>query len=290
MVVLGDIASGLTRQVETEAEESSVPVITPASTRPDLTKGHSNLFRVCYTDAFQGPAMAKFAYRDLGLRRLAIVTDAKQPFATGLTESFRKAFKGLGGRIVRESEYQSGDTNFQDQISKIKRAKPEGVFISGYFNEAGPFMRQAGEQGLKAKMLGSDGWDSSEILMSGGEAVLNSYFCNHYNNHDPRLKVLGFVTKWTEKFGSPPATTMAALGYDSARLACEALKRAKTKDAAGLRAAIEETVGFKGVTGDITLKGKQGNPPKRVVIVKLTREGQMYVKAIEPDPKTGQPK
>jgi len=74
---------------------------------------------------------------------------------------------------------------------------------------------------------------------------------------------------------------MGALAYDATMLACKALKRAKTKHAAGLQVAIENTVGFKGVTGVITLKGKHGNPPKRAVVVKVTKNGQEFVKGYE---------
>jgi len=151
--------------------------------------------------------MAKFAYRDLRLRRIALVTDKLQPFSVGLSEGFRTAFTSLGGEIISEQLYQTGDTLFPDQTARLKRNKPQAIFLSGYFNEVGPFVRQAREAGVKATMLGSDGWDSSEILATGGEAIFGSYFCNHYNNRDPRPVVTNFLTKWQMAYGGDVAST-----------------------------------------------------------------------------------
>lgn len=283
VLLLGEIASGLTKQMAEAAADTKIPILAVGATRDNLNYENPNLFRVCYTDSQQALAMAKFAYRHLKLRKIALVTDKIQPFSVGLSEGFRTAFTDLGGEIISEQFYQTGDTLFPDQTARLKRYKPQAIFLSGYFNEVGPFVRQAREVGVKATMLGSDGWDSSEILATGGDAILGSYFCNHYNNHDPRPVVTNFLTKWQMAYGGDvPTTAMGALGYDAAMLACKALLRAKTKDAAGLKRAIANTVGYPGVTGRITLKGNAGNPPKRIVIVKLTKLGQVYVTAEGP--------
>lgn len=288
--LLGEVASGITAQMGQAAEAKGVPVVAIGATRTDLTDGHAGMFRVCYTDAFQGPVMAKFAYEELGLRNVALLTDKKQPYSTGLSDSFRKFFIQLGGKIVDEQFYESGQTQFQGQLTNLKAKNPDGLFMSGYFNETGPIARQAKEAGLNVKMMGGDGWDSSQILTTGGDAIVGSYFCNHYNNEEDRPEVKSFLDKWQKAFGAPPATTMGALAYDAAMLACEAVKNGKAKDPKALQDAIENTVDFKGVSGVITLKGKHGNPPKRALVVELTKDGQKFAKAYEMDEKTGLPK
>jgi branched-chain amino acid transport system substrate-binding protein len=282
--LIGEVASGITAQMGAVADEKNVPLIAVGATRTDLTKDKPNIFRVCYTDALQGPVMAKFAYDQLKLRNVALMTDQKQPYSTGLSDSFRAYFVKLGGKIVDEQFYESGQTQFVGQLTNLKAKNPDGLFMSGYFNETGPIARQAVEQGLKVKMMGGDGWDSTEILKSGGDAILGSYFCNHYNNKEDRPEVKSFLEKWGARYDcNYPGTTMGALAYDATMLACDALKRAKTQDAAGLKAAIADTVDFKGVSGSITLKGMHGNPPKRALVVQLTKEGQVFAKAYEPD-------
>ncbi len=289
--ILGEVASGITAQMGQVATEKGIPLVAIGATKTTLTEGKPNMFRVCYTDAFQGPVMAKFAFEQLKLRNVALVTDKKQPYSTGLSDSFRAFFTKLGGKIVDEQFYEGGQTQFQGQLTNLKAKNPDGLFMSGYFTETGPLARQAKEAGLNVKMMGGDGWDSSEILTTGGDAILGSFFCNHYNNKEDRPEVKDFLAKWAKKYdGSVPATTMGALAYDATALMCDALKRAKTKDAKGLQDAIEDTTGFKGVSGAITLKGKHGNPPKRALVVQLTKEGQVFAKAYEEDEATGLPK
>jgi branched-chain amino acid transport system substrate-binding protein len=289
--ILGEVASGITAQMGQVATEKGIPLIAVGATKTTLTEGKPNMFRVCYTDAFQGPVMAKFAYDVLKLRNVALMTDKKQPYSTGLSDSFRDYFIKLGGKIVDEEFYETGQTQFQGQLTNLKGKQPDGLFMSGYFNETGPIARQAKEAGLDVKMMGGDGWDSSEILQTGGDAILGSFFCNHYNNKEDRPEVKDFLKKWAAKYdGTVPATTMGALAFDATALMCDALKRAKTKDAKGLQDAIEDTVGFKGVSGEITLKGNHGNPPKRAIVVQLQKEGQVFAKAYEEDPTTHLPK
>jgi len=291
ILLLGDVASSITAQMGEIAKQKDIPLISVGSTRPSLNDGNPYLFRVCYTDAFEGPVMAKFAYEVLKLRRVALVTDRKQHYSIRLSNGFRAYFRKRGGKIVDEEFYDSGQVDFHEQISRLRWRKLDGLFLSGYFNETGPFVRQASETGLSVKMMGGSGWESKEILLSGGPAILGSYFCNHYNRSERRPEVATFLAKWARKYdGNLPKTSIGALAYDAARLACEALKRARSVNASGLRSAIDNTVGFKGVTGTITLKGRHGNPPKRAIVAKITKDGQEFVRVYEPDKATRLPR
>lgn len=292
IVLVGEVASGITMQMEQAAEAKGVPVVAVGATRTDLTQGHNNLVRVCYTDAFQGPVMAKFAYDELGLRNIAVITDKKLPYSTGLSDAFKAYFTKLGGKIVDEQFYEQGTTQFQGLLTNLKAKNPDGLFMSGYFPETGPLARQAKDAGLNVKMLGGDGWDSNEILKTGGDAIVGQYFCNHYNNNEARPEVKDFLAKWDKAYGGKPATTMGALGYDATKLALDALKRAKSKDAKGLLEAINDTVDFMAVSGKITLKGMHGDPPKRALVVQLTNDPnnpQTFAKAYDMDATTKEP-
>ena len=283
IAVIGEVASGITAQMAQSAYEKGVPVVAVGATRTDLNQIGSNVFRVCYTDDFQGPVMAKFAFEGLGKKRAAIITDQKQPYSTGLSNSFRDFFTKLGGTVVDEEFYNTGDTQFSGQLTNLKAKNPDVIFMSGYFPETGPLARQAREQGIgkDVPLLGGDGWDSSQILNSGGDAIVGSFFCNHYNNKDPRPVVQDFLTKWRAKYGSDPGTTMGALGYDGTMLVLDSLKTAKGPDSKDLIDAIDNTENFHGVSGDITLKGMDGNPHKRALMVELTPQGQVFRKAYE---------
>jgi branched-chain amino acid transport system substrate-binding protein len=274
--IVGEVSSGNTIQIAKSAWEKGVPVIAVGATRTDLTDTGSNVWRVCYTDDFQGPVMAKFAYDKLNLRNIAVLTDNNLPYSQGLSASFKAKFVQLGGTIVEEAFYESGGKQapeYSSQLTEIKAKNPDGLFCSGYFPEVGPIAQQAKKAGLNVKILGGDGWDSDQILVGGGDAILGGYFCNHYNNADTRTQVQDFLKKWRAKNnGRDPATTMGALGYDATALMLDALKRAKSLDSKALMAAIEETNGYQGVSGEISLKGNNGNPPKRAIVVEVTKK------------------
>jgi branched-chain amino acid transport system substrate-binding protein len=288
LAIIGEVASGITMQMKIVAMEKGIPLVAVGATNPDVTKdGNGLVSRVCYTDDLQGPVMAKFAY-DKGLRRIAIMTDKKQPYSTGLSKTFGDHFKKLGGAIVGEESYQSGETQFGGQITKIKGLNPDGIFMSGYFNEVGPMARQIRSQGLKdAVLMGGDGWDSADLISNGGDAIVGGFFCNHYNDQDDRPEVGQFLTDFKAANGGElPGTTMGALGYDATALVLDALKRVssakKELNSKNLAEEIMNTEGFRAVSGDITLKGTTGDPQKRALVVEVRKDGFVFSKAYEP--------
>ncbi len=285
--LLGEVASGITQQIASVAFDAGVPLIAVGATKTDITEAGDNLFRVCYTDDFQGPVMAKFAYDELKLRNVALMTDNKQPYSTFLSDSFRKAFEKLGGKIVDEQKYETAQTQFAAQIEQLKSKNPDGVFLSGYFNEVGPIASQMRQAGLTVPLLGGDGWDSSQLITSGGDAIVGGFFCNHYNSKENRPEVQQFLADWRGKYNAEPGTTMGALGYDAAKLMIDAIKRAEGQKSRDVTKAIEATTDFPGVSGKISLAGMRGNPAKPALVVKVTREGFVFEKAFTPEDLAG---
>lgn len=268
--IVGEVSSGNTEQIKIAAADKGIPVIAIGATKTTLTAGTDKVFRVCYIDDFQGPAMAKFAFEDQGVKSIAIITDKKLPYSQGLTETFRKYYEKLGGKVVKEVSYQSGDTQFSSLVTELKSSAPAGIFMSGYFTEVGPLAKEIRNQGITVPMYGGDGWDSEQILTSGGDAIIGSYFCNHYSNKEERPEVKEFLEKYKlVNDGKEPSTTMGALAYDAMKLTLTALKATKTGSSSEIREAVDNTEKFPGVTGEITLKGRHGNPAKRALIVKI---------------------
>ena len=284
--IVGEVSSGNTIQIAKASFGKAVPVVAVGATRTDLTNEGEHVVRVCYTDAFQGPVMAKFAYDDLGLRKVGIVTDNKQPYSQGLSQSFRDTFAKLGGEVVHEVFYETGQTDFNGQITELKAKGPDGLFLSGYFPEVGPMAQQIRAAGLKdVPLLGGDGWDSPQLLVSGGEAIIGTFFCNHYNNKEDRPEVREFLKKYADKFGGKePRTTMAALGYDAMKLLLDTLKSSGAKNSKELITALNNVENFKGISGMINLKGRGGNPDKRALVVEVRPQSegfQVFRKAYE---------
>lgn len=288
IAIIGEVASGISQQMKLVCLESKIPMVAVGATNPDVTKdGNGLISRVCYTDDLQGPVMAKFAI-DKGLKRVAVMTDKKLPYSTGLSATFIKRYKELGGQIVAEESYQAGETNFGGQLTRVKATNPDGIFMSGYFNEVGPMSRQIRQAGMNnVVLMGGDGWDSADLISNGGDAIVGGFFCNHYNDKEDRPEVAKFLADFkANNNDNLPGTTMGALGYDATALVLDALKRlgAANKEftSENLAAEIMNTENFAAISGSITLKGTQGDPEKRALIVEVKKDGFQFYKSYEP--------
>lgn len=279
LAIIGEVASGVTIPAADVCQENGVPIVAVGATRVDITQKGAAVFRACFTDNFQGAAMAKYAYDDLGLRNVAIFTDRKIPYSTGLSDVFTQAFESFGGKIAIEEFYEGGNFDFKAQLTKIKESNPDGLFCSGYFTEVGPIARQREQIGLNVPMFGGDGWDSTKLIDSGGTGITGGHFLNHYHNSEDRPEVKDFVAKFKAKFGQEPATAMGALGYDAMNVVLTALKASGAKDSKTLIGAIQAVKDMKGVSGNITM-GPDGNAQKPALVLKVEKTGFVPVKQI----------
>jgi branched-chain amino acid transport system substrate-binding protein len=278
--ILGEVASSRTLAGAPIAQKAGVPLITPASTNPKVTKVGNYIFRVCYTDSFQGAVCARFAVERLGLKRLAILKDVKNDYSIGLADFVKKDALALGAQIVSEESYSEGDTDFRAQITSIKGANPEAIFIPGYYTEAGLIAKQVAEQNLKVALIGGDGWDSPRTVEIGGDAVEGAFFCNHYSAEDTSKIVRDFVASYVKKYGYVP-DAMAPLSYDAADILFTAIQKAGSTDGAKIRDAIAQTQDFPGVTGKITIDPER-NARKAAVILQIQQGKLKVYDVIEP--------
>lgn len=279
-VILGEVASTNSLAMAPKAQQAGVPMITPSSTNPKVTEVGDYIFRVCFIDPFQGSVMAKFAHENVKATKVAILRDQKSDYSIGLAEVFRKTFTELGGKIVAEEAYSQGDTDFRAQLTVIRAQKPEAVWIPGYYTDVGLIARQARELGIKATLLGGDGWESDRLFELGGSAIEGSYYSNHYSVEDPAPHVKSFLERYKAKYNVLP-DSLAALGYDSAMVAMDAMKRAPTLDGAAIRDAIAATKDFQGIAGKITLDDKR-NAVKPAVVLQVSQGKLKYVATVNP--------
>ena len=267
IAILGEAASGRSLEAAPICQEEKIPMIAPSSTDPKVTATGDYIFRVCFISSFQARVIAKFALGTLKLKNVAMLTDVGLPYSVGLAESFKPAFLAGGGKIIAEQNYSSGDKDFRAQLTAVKAAKPDGIFVPGYYTEAGLICRQAKELGINAPIFGGDGWESAKLVEIGGEAVEGKYFATHFSAKQKSAAVQEFTKKFVAKYGVEP-DAMAALGYDSAMLLADAIKRAGTTDGPKLREALAATKVFPGITGNITID-KDRNASKPAVILEV---------------------
>ncbi len=280
VAVLGEVASSKSLEAAPICQQNKVPMISPASTNPKVTEVGDYIFRVCFIDPFQGTVMAKFA-RSKGWKKVAVLTDVKQDYAVGLAEFFMKGFTAAGGEIVKEQKYSTGDKDFKAQLTSIKAAKPEAIFVPGYYAEVALIAKQAKLLGIKVPLLGGDGWVGDSLLKVAGNSLDGSFFSCHFSADDKRAAVQDFVKKFKAKYKGETPDDMAALGYDSAIILAEAMKRAGTTEGPKLRDAIAATNNHAGITGNITLDDKR-NASKPAVILAIGGGGFKFEQTVAP--------
>lgn len=279
--IIGEVASSRSLAAAPECQKAKIPMISPASTNPKVTEIGDYIFRTCFVDTFQGLAMAKFAYNVLKFKRIAVLKDIKNDYSVGLAEFFEKTFKQLGGEIVASESYSEGDIEFRAQLTAIKAKNPDALYVPGYYTEVGLIARQARELGITVPLLGGDGWDSPKTIEIGGSAVNDCYFTNHYAADDPNPLVQGFIQKFKKEHNNAVPDAMAVLGYDTAHLLFDAIKRAGSTEPSKIRDALADTKKFLGVSGEITID-KNRNAEKRIVVLKIENGKIKFAEAMNP--------
>lgn len=283
--VIGEVASKLSLRAAPICEEAGVPMITPSSTNPEVTVTKNGqvrewIFRVCYTDPFQGGVLARFATTELKAKRAAILRDVSNDYSVGLADFFAEEFKRQGGVITTDKSCSEGDDNFRPQLTAIAATKPDVILAPVYYREIALIARQAREAGIKVPLLGGDGWDSPDVLKNAAGALDGSYMSNHFSIAQGGPRIQKFVEAYEAKYKTKP-NALAALGYDAMNLYADAVKRAGSMDKAKIREALAQTKGFAGVTGDITMDPEH-NAVKDAVIL-AARNGQWeYVSTVKP--------
>jgi branched-chain amino acid transport system substrate-binding protein len=281
IALLGEVSSSRSLAAAPIAQAAQIPMVSPSSTNPRVTQVGNYIFRVCFTDPFQGAVMAKFAHDTLKLKRVAILVDVRNDYSVGLQTFFRQHLKQLGGEVVAEQSYSEGDSDFHAQLTQIKAANPEGIYVPGYYTEVGTIARQARELGITVPLLGGDGWDSPKLWEIGGEALNGCYLSNHYSTDDPSPVVQSFVAEYKKRYNQLP-DALAALGYDAAKILVDAISRAGSTDGLKIRDALAMTKDFQGVTGSITINSDR-NAVKPAVILKVENGKFTLVETIKPE-------
>jgi branched-chain amino acid transport system substrate-binding protein len=268
VAILGDATSSATLESAPIAQTDKIPMITPTATNPRITEVGDFIFRVCFLDEFQGRVLARFAREKLKAERIFTLTDVKQDYSVDLLKFFKDEFTKLGGAIVGEQSYSSGDIDFRAQLTPIRGSKPDAVYVPGYYQEVALIVKQGRQIGLMMPFIGCDGWADQALLTIGGKAMDGCFFTNHFSPEDQSPIVKSFVEKFQGKYGALP-DTFSALGYDAARLLADAIQRAGSTDSQALRDALAKTAGFQGVTGQISLDAnRNASKPGLIVTVK----------------------
>lgn len=268
VAIIGSVTSKPTISVVQKAAKDGIPIITPTATAAEVTTYGKNIFRACFLDPYQGETMATFAAKTLSAKTAAVLYDTSDDYSIGVAQAFRDKAKALGINVVNYEGFGKGDTDFKSQLTKINQNSPDVLFVPAYYNTDALVATQAKEVGLKAKIIGVDGWDGvlTAIDASNKSALEGIYFCNHYSTEDTSSVVQNFLKAYEAKYKETP-NALAALGYDAAKILFDAIGRANSTDKDKIVTALNST-SFDGVTGKIKFDANR-NPVKSVAIIKI---------------------
>jgi len=263
--IIGSSTSGPTMAMTSLAQQSKVILITPSGTNKDVTKPGDFIFRACFIDPFQGVVGADFAYDVLGSRRAAVLYDAGADYNTGLAEAFRDQFLALGGFVVMEA-YQTGDVDFNAQVTRIRAARPDVVYLPNYYNDVSLQAKALRDQGINCALVGGDGWDS--LVDNAEDEVLNGFWSSGFAADTTDPLGVAFVKAYESKY-SKPASQFAALGYDALRLITDGIEAAGTFDTSVVKDAMAQIDGPY-ITGNIRFDENR-DPIKGAAILEIVR-------------------
>jgi branched-chain amino acid transport system substrate-binding protein len=254
------------------AQQNQIVMISSASVKPELTMQGDYIFRACFVSSTEGEAIARFANDNLKAKTAAIILDDKNDYAVVLAGFFAESFKKLGGQIVSQQHYEANATDLNAQMQAIKTAAPDIIFAPGFYTTAPLVAREVKRAEIKATLVGSDGWDSPDLMKGGSEVFEGVYFANHFwaGNDDPVAKK--FVADYRAKYGVEPDAG-SATAYDAARMLFDAFKRAQSTESSAVRNALAQTKDFPGVTGKITLDANR-NARVPVYMLRIEKGGK----------------
>lgn len=262
------------------AENSKIPMISAASTHPETTDGKRYVFRVTFTDTFQGVALARFASEDLAASTAAVLYDIASTYNRDLATVFQRTFEAAGGKMVAIETYVTGDSDFRRQLERIGDAGPEILLLPNYDEEIPLQVRQARQMGIEATFLGGDSW--TQVKLGELPELEGTFFSQHWHLDaaESHPQARQFIAAFRRAFGDDPNND-AALTYDAFGLLFHALESAG-KDPDQIQQALAGIEGYRGVTGTITYRGTQGDPRRPISIVQVGRGETVLYREIEP--------
>ncbi len=281
VALLGEVASSRSLEAAPIAQRAHIPMVSPASTNPEVTERGPYIFRVCFIDSFQGAVLARFALETLHARRVGILASVSSAYSVGLAKYFAGPYAAAGGAIAIEQKYSEGDKDFMAQLTAIRAANVDAIFVPGYYTEAALIANQARELGLTIPLFGGDGWEARQLLEIGGAAIEGCFFSTHYSPENPAPVVQEFVRAFQARWDGETPDAMAALGYDSALVLADAIRRAGSTDTATIRDALAATEDFAGVTGTTSMDANR-NASKTAVIITIKDGRFRFLKSAAP--------
>lgn len=271
VAIIGDVTSTPSIAVAQASVQDGIPVVTATGTDASITQAGENVFRVCFTDPYQGEVMASYAVNKLNAKKAAILYNASNDYSIGLTKSFEEEAAKDNLQIVAKESYNKGDVDFKTQLTKIAASGADVLFLPEYYEEVAQIIPQAKAAGIEMTMLGADGWDGVKDKVQDKAQLEGALFCCGYSPESTDENLQAFIQKYKDKYGEEPKG-FAAQGYDAMYLLKAAMEKAGSTEKTAVVAALKD-IDFTGVTGKIVFD--ENRDPIKGVVVNTFKDGEV---------------
>lgn len=278
--ILGAVLTGETKAIAEYSADIGIPQITASATAYEITTGRPNVFRTCFLDPFQSVAIANYL-KDEGITKAAAIYDNGDEYSSGLYKTFKAECEKNGIALVASESAAGSDVDFKAQLTNVKNAGPEMVFLPYYGATAALILAQAKELGLDVKFYGADGISDIVKAISDKSLLTNMVYTDHFAIDAKSEKAASFIAGYEKKYGEKPTIAFSATAYDAAAVLVNAFTSTNSLDFATVVKAIKESA-VEGVTGKITFDD-HNDPIKSAFFMTFDAEGnKLFIKQQNP--------
>ena len=279
VAIIGPAQSSNAIVMSAVTEPAKTPFIATAASSPKATfdpqantvRGYA--FRAGFIDSYQGSVAARFALRELKAKTAAVVYDAGSEYSTVLADYFAKQYVRQGGKLLANEAFRTNETDFRPLLAKVVQDEPAVIFVPTLHKQAALLVKQARDLGIKAKIIGGDGWSNPEILTLGGPALDGTYFVVQTGLGDPDIQ--SFVAEYRNRYGQDPVLPNAALAADGLLMLVEAIKKADGADPVKIARQLATLRDMPAVTGRLSIDPLTNSPQNRSAVVQEIRAGRV---------------
>lgn len=279
IAVIGTYGSSITEATQNIYDEEKIIQIANGSTAIRLSeKGLPYFFRTCPRDDEQGRVAAQ-TIKKLGYKDVAILHD-NTTYAKGLAEETKTLLEKSGLNMAFYDALTPGEQDYNAILTKLKSSKPDAVFFTGYYPEAGLLLRQKKEMNWDVPFIGGDATNHPDLIKIAGKDSADG-FCflspplpKDLTSNEAR----SFLASYTEKYGGPPNSIYSVLAGDGFLVITSAIKSIgsiKTKNMAEyIHRSLKD---FPGLTGKISFDEKGDRAGEVYRIYKVDSNGNFIL-------------
>lgn len=282
LAVLGSYSTSHSIPAANILQPAGIIMVSTGSTNPHTTQIGDYIFRIPYTDNFQGQVAAQYVTQDVGASRVAIFRQQDDDYSVGLAGFFEDAFDGATTVI----DFTASAVDFSAQINDLRSFQPDMIYFTGFCAEAASLVPQLAQQGFgNLPILGGDASDDAQCPEGGGETFNNFFFTSF---GEPEV-LSGAAAERAEAFGETFRANFPNVGFtgftlaaaDAYKVVVAAAEAADSVAVDAVRDALAVMEGFPGVTGEITFAGTDGTPANRIMgLYKYSVSGNDWEKVV----------